>query len=122
MTAAVITVTKPSDIKGEWKVGNRMFKVRDITADTGTYTTGGFTLTAAQFGLRHIDFVLVGSVATNGTSGVAANPIGITYASSGTSVTVQVYESAAANVAEAEKTSNEAYAANWTVRFLVAGQ
>lgn len=122
MTAAVITVTKPSDIKGEWKVGNRSFKVRDVTADTGTYTTGGFTLTAANFGLKHIDFVLVSGIATNGTSGATANAVGITYAASGASVTVQVYESAATGLAQLEKTNTEAYAANWTIRFLVAGQ
>lgn len=122
MAAAVITVTKPADVKGQWKVGNRQFHIRDITADTGTYTTGGFTLTASQFGLKHIDFALVGSLATAGTAGVEASLVGVKYATGGSSITVQVYESAGANVAPAEKTSNEAYAANWTVRFLVAGQ
>lgn len=120
MTAAVITVTRPSDVQGT-VLGNKKLKFFDITADTGTYTTGGFTLTAAQFGLKHIDLVLPGGVATCGTSGVAANPVGVQYVSGGTSVTVQVYESAAANVAPAEKTSNEAYAANWTIRFAVIG-
>lgn len=122
MTAAVITVTKPTDIKGEWKVGNRSFKVRDITANTGTYTTGGFTLTAANFGLRHIDFVIVGSLATSGTAGATANAVGIQYAAGGGSITVQVYEAAATGLALLEKTNTEAYEANWTVRVLVAGQ
>jgi hypothetical protein len=122
MAAAVITVTKPSDVKGQWKVGNRQFHIRDVTADTGTYTTGGFTLTAAQFGLKHFDFVLPGGVATNGTAGATANPVGIRYASDGTSITVQVYEAGASGAADGEKTNTEAYAANWTIRLLAAGQ
>lgn len=122
MTAAVITVTKPSDVKGQWVVGNRKFEVRDITADTGTYSTGGFSLTAAQFGLKKFDFVLAGSAATNGTAGATANPVGITYATGGTSITVQVYESGASGAAAGEKTDAEAYAANWTIRLLAAGR
>jgi hypothetical protein len=47
---------------------------------------------------------------------VSSNPLGIVYAANRQSVTVTEYESAAANVALAEKTSAEANAANCTVR------
>jgi hypothetical protein len=120
MAAAVISVTRPTDVRGT-VLGNKKLRFFDITADTGTYTTGGFTVTAAQFGMKHIDFVSVGSLATSGTSGVSALGIGIQYAAGGTSINVQAYESAAANVLFAEKTSAEAYVASTTVRVLVIG-
>jgi len=125
MAAAVITVTKPSDVKGAWKVGNRQFHIRDITADTGTYATGGFSVTAASLGLKHIDFCLIGSVATSGTAGATANSIGVRYDSTGTTLTFQLYElggTGAAGDPLAEKTNAEAYLSNFTFRVLVAGQ
>jgi hypothetical protein len=49
MAAAVITVTKPTGVQ-DFVMGNKKAKFRDITADTGDYAAGGFTLTAAQLG------------------------------------------------------------------------
>lgn len=115
--AVGVTVSTISGVPKVVKMANTKVAVRDITLDTGTYLTGGFSVTAASVGLRTIDMVRFGTqVMTNGTSGVSANPIGVIYASNRTSVTIQEYESAAANVALAEKTNAEANAANCTFR------
>jgi len=119
MAAAVITVTRPSDVQG-FVLGNKRARFRDITADTGDYAAGGFTLTAAQLGFKHVDICIVGSAATEGTDGANAQIIGVTYVSSGTSVKFQVYESAATGLPPLEKTA-EAYPANFTFRVLVIG-
>ena len=119
MAAAVITVSKPSDVQ-DTVVGNKKVKFRDITADTGDYAAGGFTLTAAQLGLKHVDMCIVGSSATEGTSGANAQIIGVTYLSSGTSVKFQVYESAATGLPPLEKTA-EAYPANFIFRVIAIG-
>jgi hypothetical protein len=115
MTVAV-TSTKIVGVK-DYKDGPYKCAIRDITFDTGTYVTGGNVITAASVGLRTIDLVVFGTqVMTDGAAGVSANPIGVTYAANRQSVTFQQYESAAANVALAEKTSAEATAANATFR------
>lgn len=117
MAAAVITVARPTGVS----VGTaRRVRYRDITADTGDYAAGGFTVTAAQCGLKHIDFFCVGSAATEGTDGANAQIIGVRYASDGSSVTVQVYESAASGAPPLEKTA-EAYPANFTFRARIEG-
>lgn len=120
MAAAVITVTRAPGSPREVKMGNVRTKWWDITADTGDYATGGFTLTAAQLGVRSIIFFDVGSAATEGTAGANAQIIGVTYASNFQSVTVQVYESAASGAPPLEKTA-EAYPANFTFRARVEG-
>lgn len=119
MAAAVITRTKPSDVQNTI-LGNKKVKFVDITADTGDYAAGGFTLTAAQLGLRHVDMVIVGSAATTGTSGATASIVGVTYVSAGTSVKFQLYESGADDAPLNEKTA-EAYAANFTFRVMAIG-
>lgn len=119
MAAAVITVTKPSDVQNS-TFGNKKVKFWDITSDTGDYAAGGFTLTAAQLGLKHVDFCMVGSGATEGTAGANAQLIGVTYVSAGTSVKFQVYESAATGLPPLEKTA-EAYPANFIFRVMVVG-
>lgn len=120
MAAAVITVTRPSDVQG-FVLGNKRARFRDITADTGDYAAGGFTITAQILcGFKHVDICIVGSAATEGTSGANAQLIGVTYLSSGTSVQFQVYESAATGLPPLEKTA-EAYPANFTFRVLVIG-
>jgi hypothetical protein len=93
--AVTYTATKP-DPGSEGPVGNAKVAIRDITADTGTYVTGGNSITAASLGLRTIDFVDFGTQAmTGGTSGATINWIGVTYASNRQSVTFQQYECAA---------------------------
>lgn len=120
MAAAVISVTRPTDVQG-CVMGNKRVRFRDITADTGDYAAGGFTLTAVQLGMsQHVDICVVGSGATEGTSGANAQVIGVTYVSAGTSVKFQVYESAATGLPPLEKTA-EAYPANFTFRVMVIG-
>jgi hypothetical protein len=120
MAAAVITLTKPADVRG-YTAGNKKIRYWDITADTGDYAAGGFTLTARQLGMnQHVDFVAIGSHATQGTAGASAQGIGVTYVSAGTSVKFQLYEAAASGAPMLEKTA-EAYVANFTVRIRVEG-
>jgi hypothetical protein len=119
MAAAVYSFTKPTDVRG-YKEGNKNVRFFDWTSDTGDYAAGGVTKTAASLGFSHIDFVEVGSVATQGTSGASALGVGVTYVSSGTSVKFQLYESAGSGSPPVEK-GNEAMVANFTVRIKVTG-
>jgi hypothetical protein len=119
--AVVVTATKPTGVQ-DTTFGNKKIKIRDITFDTGTYVTGGNTVTAASLGLKRIDYVGMGTqIATNGTAGATANPIGVTYAANGQSVTFQQYESAATGLPLLEKTSAEATLANFTFRAMFIG-
>lgn len=121
MAAAVITRTKPSDVNNT-VFGNKKVKFVDITADTGDYAAGGFTLTAAQLGVKHVDICICdGGVATQGTAGASAVGIGLTYVSSGTSVKFQLYETGASSGAPLAEKGAEAYAANFTFRVMVIG-
>lgn len=101
-------------------VGAKKQKVFDLTADTGTYVTGGDSLAASRFGLSKLDFIQAQPV-TGGTSGATINWLGFTYPSQNTSVTVQQYECAATGLPGLEKTSAEATVANFTTRILVQG-
>jgi hypothetical protein len=112
----VVTATKPAGVK-DGPAGASECRVRDITFDTGTYVTGGNSITAASVGLKTIDFVDFGTQAmTGGTSGATVNWIGVTYASNRQSVTFQQYECAATGLPGLEKTSAEATVANATFR------
>lgn len=119
MATAVITVARPTGVFG-CVMGNKKVRFRDVSADTGDYVQGGFSITATQLGLKAIDFVSIGSSATEGTSGANAQIIGITYASARTSITVQVYEAAASGAPPLEKTA-EAYPANFIFRCMAVG-
>lgn len=119
MAAAVITFTRPSDVQGT-KFGNKKVTFWDITADTGDYAANGFTKTAAALGYKHIDLVVVGSHATQGTDGASAQGIGVRYESSGTTIRFQLYEAAASGAPMLEKTA-EAYVASFTFRIMVIG-
>jgi hypothetical protein len=99
------------------KIAQREVAIRDVTFDTGTYVTGGNSITAASVGLKTIDFVDTGTMGmTGGTSGATINWIGVTYAANRQSVTFQQYESAATGLPGLEKTSAEATVANATFR------
>lgn len=118
MAAAVITVTKPSGVQ-DTILGNKRVKIRDITADTGDYAANGFTVTAAQLGLKHVDMVIVGSLATTGTNGATASPIGVRY--SGETVRFQLYETGTLADAPLNEKTAEAYVANFTFRVMAIG-
>lgn len=119
MAAAVITFTKPTDVTG-YVSGNKKVRYFDVTADTGDYAANGFTKTAASLGFKHVDYVSVGSGATQGTDGASAQLIGVRYESSGTVIRFQLYEAAASGAPPLEKTA-EAYVANFTFRCRVEG-
>jgi hypothetical protein len=119
MAAAVYTVAAATDVPDR-NVGGVKFRTRDISADTGTYATGGFTVTASQLGLKRIDVLLAGG-ATSGTAGATYSPVGVRHAAGGVSATVQVYEAAATGLVLLEKTNAEAHEANWTVRVFAIG-
>ena len=119
MAAAVYSFTKPTDVRG-YVSGNKKIRYFDWTSDTGDYAAGGVTKTAASLGFKHIDFVSVGSGATQGTDGASIQNVGVTYVSGGTSVKFQLYEAAASGAPGLEKTA-EAMVANFTVRIRVEG-
>lgn len=123
MTAAVYTVTAPSDVN-DTIFGNKRVVFRDITSDTGTYSTGGFSVTAADLGLSHVDICVIDGLATSGTSGATANPVGISAYGSGLTLTFQFYElggTGAAGDPLAEKTNAEANLSNLTFRVMAVG-
>jgi hypothetical protein len=120
MADAVFSTARPSGVRG-FADGNKKVRYLDLTSDTGNYRSGGTTVTAAAFGLRHIDFVTVSGSATSGTAGATSLGVGIRYASDGTSVTVQLYEGGGAGVIGSEKTDNEAMPSNFTVRLRAEG-
>lgn len=102
-------------------IGNRKQKFYDLTADTGTYVTGGDTFTAAQFGLKRLD-KYDPSVVTGGTAGATINWLGCRFGSENKTVVVQQYESAATGLPGLEKTNGEATVANFACRVEVVGQ
>lgn len=118
MAPAAITVTKVSG--SGFVAGNRRFKFFDITANTGDYAAGGFSITPSQFGLKKIEFVSVGSMATDGTDGATAEVIGVTYPTTG-SAKFQLYQSGTSADTPLNEKGAEAYAANFTVRVMVVG-
>ncbi len=120
MAAAVISVTRPTGVQRETKLGNLRVKFWDITADTGDYAAGGFTLTAAQLGLKAVFYVGFAGLATDGTSGATAEGVGITYPSL-SSVKFQVYQTGTSADAPLNEKGAEAYAANFTIRVFVVG-
>ena len=119
MAAAVVTVGQPSGVKGHSEA-NKKIRYFDVTADTGDYAAGGFTKTAASLGYKHIDFVHVGSLATQDTDGASAVGVGVRY-TGGSTIRFQLYEAAASGAPFLEKGA-EAYVANFTFRIRVEGR
>jgi len=125
MANAVVTNARPgsgnSVIRGRAE-GNIKVRYFDHSTDTGNYSSGGFTITAASLGLHRINFVgTSGGVATSGTSGATGLGIGITYASDNSSFTIQYYEGSTAGTALGEKTNAEAMPSNHIIRLKVEG-
>jgi hypothetical protein len=123
MAGAVITKNKPTDRLVQSRAdGNIRVKYIDFTSDTGDYASGGFTVTAASIGLRHVSFVATsGGVATQGTAGASGVGVGVTYASDGASFTVWLYETGASSGAPLSQKGAEAMVANFTIRLKVEG-
>lgn len=121
MADAVFSTSRPSDVRG-YASGNKKVRYLDLTSDTGNYRTGGTSVTAAMFGLKHLDFVTPSGSATSGTAGATSLGVGFRYASNGTSVTVQCYEGGGSGAIGTEKTDNEAMPSNFSVRLRAEGQ
>lgn len=119
MAAAVYSFTQPTGVRG-YSIGNRKVRFFDWTSDTGDYAAGGVTKTAASLGFKRIDFVSVGSGATQGTDGASVQNVGVTYGTGGVNAKFQLYEAAASGAPGLEKTA-EAMVANFTVRIKVEG-
>lgn len=119
MAGLVATLTKPAGVSNS-TFGNKKIKFWDLTTDTGDYAAGGFSKTAAQLGLTHVDMCVVGSTATQGTAGASAQAVGVTTNAGGTSVTFWIYESGSTDGPLNQKGA-EAMVANFTVRLMVVG-
>jgi hypothetical protein len=48
--AVTYTATVPTGVPKQVKVGNAKVAIRDVAADTGTYVTGGNSITAVSLG------------------------------------------------------------------------
>lgn len=125
MANAVATLTRPgSTVRPvhSYKLSNQKVVIRDYTLDTGNYTQGGLTITAASVGMKAFNFVTTaGTIANSGTAGATGNPVSILFNTEGTSITVQLYEAAATGLALLEKTDAEAVASNFTIRIKFEG-
>lgn len=103
----------------DYTSGNKRVRVRTLTF-SGNYATGGESITAAQVGLKKIEQVVGGAIATS-TDLATANPVAYGIASTGASVTVTQYEGSAAGTAISEKTNSEAYATGSNCRVTFVG-
>jgi hypothetical protein len=107
-----VTISKPSG--GDFNIGNKRVRVRDVTF-TGNYATGGEAITLSQVGLRTC-LTVYGTV-TEGAGAATGLPVRW----DATNSKLQLYESGAANAPLAEKGSAEAYAATTAGRLTFVG-
>lgn len=82
------------------------WRMRDVTL-TGTYDTGGFSVTAAALGLKRIVYVIEAGMAPAADQ-ATANEVSWELATNGSSVNFVLYENAAAGSPSAQKTNAEA--------------
>ena len=117
-----VAIAKPTgtSVGADTVWGNKKVRVRTLTF-SGNYATGGETITAASVGLKVIEQVHLNGNCALSTDKATANPVGITIASSGTSVVVTQYEGAASGAAIGEKTNAEAYATGSNIRATFIG-
>jgi hypothetical protein len=67
--AVVYTASTITGVPKLMRVGNAKVALRDVAADTGTYVTGGNSITAASLGLKTIDLVVMGTQGMTGDVG-----------------------------------------------------
>lgn len=103
------TVTIPTVTDGRHDDTRALKRRIRVITPVGNYATNGEVLTARQFQLKRLVAVnlLNGSVAAASTP-TTAEGVGFIVSADGTSVTMRMYESGAANAALAEKTNAEA--------------
>ena len=105
--AATVSISKPFDRCDDVRALRRRF--RDLTL-SGTTTTGGFTVTAAQVGLSRI-FGVSGNGIAAASDQATANPWSYEVSADGQTVTFVLYElggTGAAGDPLAQKTNSEA--------------
>lgn len=95
------------------------WRMRDVTL-TGTYATGGFSVTAAALGLKRITYVVQAGMAPAADQ-ATANEVSWELATNGTSVNFVLYENAAAGSPSAEKTNAEAPITGQVLHLVVVG-
>jgi hypothetical protein len=98
------TITQPFGRANDVRALKQRFR---RIALSGTYVTGGFTVTASEVGLRAIGAVLGAGLAP-ATGGATANEWSYSISSDQETVTFFLYENAAAGSPSAEKTNGEA--------------
>lgn len=97
-----VTFTPARVTGADTVVGNKRRRVRDITC-SGTYTTGGDTLSPSLFGLKSFDEVNIHNTPTDGT---LAYPATFVYSTG----KVKFWETGSAGAGSAEKGSGESMA------------
>lgn len=102
--AITATVTKPFDRCNDVRALKQRF--RRITL-SGTYVTGGFTVTASELGLNRVAALLSAGLAPAGDQ-ATANEWSYEISSDLETVTIFLYENAAAGSPSAQKTNSEA--------------
>jgi hypothetical protein len=102
--AVTATVTTPFDRANDVRALKQRF--RRITL-SGTYETGGFTVTASELGLSRVAALLSAGLAPAADQ-ATANEWSYEISSDLETVTIFLYENAAAGSPSAEKTNSEA--------------
>lgn len=115
--AITATVTKPTG--GADDVRRLKFRPRVLTL-SGTYETGGFTVTASAVGLSKIVQVLGAGLAPAGDQ-ATANEWSWELSSDLETVTFFLYENAAAGSPSAQKTNAEAPLTDQVLRLVFVG-
>ncbi len=86
MAVAAVPVKNASTV-----FGNKRIKVYDLNF-SGSYATGGETVTASSVGLRKIDFVNVQGHVAEGSTPTTGNNVAVAISATGTSAAVRLYE------------------------------
>lgn len=102
--AITAAITKPFPKAND--IRSLKLRFRDITL-SGTYETGGFTVTAAQLGLSRVGGILSAGLAP-ASDQATANEWSYEVSSDFETVTFFLYENAAAGSPSAQKTNAEA--------------
>jgi hypothetical protein len=96
------------------------FRHRAI-APVGTYATGGFTVTAKSVGLKRIVAVLNAGGLAAAADQATANEFSTEVSTNGDSITIFLYENAAAGSPSAEKTNGEATLTGQLINLIFLG-
>jgi hypothetical protein len=110
-----LTITKVTN--GDYVIGNKKVRTRDITFDT-SYATGGLALTAANVGLRSVVSMSTDGGAKN-SAGTSLVPVRYDYANS--KLQAYRYDGASAGKAFLEEVAAAVDLSAFTVRAVFTG-